>query len=364
MKKILYFVIFLLNISILFTIDFINIPSSDMVSIGSNKFIYFEDYYLIKPEKLIYRYPEKIVKLDSYLISKYLVSNEQFNKFLIDTKYDLRGLSQSLYWKDYFNTYKTTKKHFVLADFYEGMMFCQWLSKKTKKTIRFPTNAEWEYATMKNNKSIYPWGCEDGFFKSIAAVDDKRLCFLDLGSIPEDVSPFGIEGMFGGPEYIMDSFDEKNYDDFKNNVKNPLVFSNSSFFSIRSGDISYNEKRDNGFGLFFHNIMPFYSLYSSSIGFRLVEDNGTIFNQGELDECLFFQNRGKINTVTQVYFKPDSSYATGDVLNENFEVLTLFQTSDENWLRVLYEKENVWLTGWIASSSVLLSSKPWYEDPL
>ncbi|WP_428770634.1 SUMF1/EgtB/PvdO family nonheme iron enzyme [Treponema sp. HNW] len=354
----------LLNFSILFAIDFIAIPASNAVSIGSNRFIYYEDYYKKKPEKIVYRYPEKTVELDSYLISKYLISNKLFNDFLVDTQYDLKVLSEFEYWRDYFDNHKTANKHFELASFYEGMMFCQWLSNRQGKTYRFPTNAEWEYAAMKNSKSIYPFGNKNGLFKSIETIVDTRRSFLDIGSINEDISPFGVEGMFGGNEYVLDSFDGKNYDNFKNKQKNPLMFSTSSMFSIRSGDIRYNENRDDGFGLFYENMLPFDSCISTNSGIRLVEDTGIIFNQTEIDECIFFQNRGKIHTFTNIYIKPDYSFHDQKTLKEKTEVLTLFQTLDKNWLRIIYKEDDIWLTGWVPSCCILLSNKPWYEAPL
>ncbi len=38
--------------------------------------------------------------------------------------------------------------------------YCRWLSKKTGKTFRLPTEAEWEYAARGAEGRLYPWGNE------------------------------------------------------------------------------------------------------------------------------------------------------------------------------------------------------------
>ena len=44
----------------------------------------------------------------------------------------------------------------------EAIKFCQWLSARTRKKYRLPTEAEWEYAARGTDGRKYPWGNYEG----------------------------------------------------------------------------------------------------------------------------------------------------------------------------------------------------------
>jgi formylglycine-generating enzyme required for sulfatase activity len=63
----------------------------------------------------------------------------------------------------------------------DAQTYCRWLSEKTGKTYRLPTEAEWEKAARGADGRIYPWG---------NAFDEKKcntqvlIRELGAGSLP------------------------------------------------------------------------------------------------------------------------------------------------------------------------------------
>ena len=197
------------------SIKFIKIDSTENFSIGSNKYFYYTDYLTsVKPKEKEFYYPEKKIKLDKFYISETLVTDKIFNEFLHETNLDLKSMIEYEYWEKFWEKNCDSDKIFTFATYYEALVFVDWLSTRYGKTYRFPTNAEWEYACMQTDKSVYPFGAKDGKFPSNKNKSENNFSFFENKEVKEDYSEYGVYSV-SVSQYVLDSFDENKYTSFK-----------------------------------------------------------------------------------------------------------------------------------------------------
>ena len=182
-------------------IDWVRIPAGEF-KMGTNLTI---DY-------LPNSQPMHTVYLDTYYMSKYEVTFDQYDNFCDDTgrtKPSDEGWGRG-------------NRPVINVSWNDAVAFCNWLSEKTGKTIKLPTEAQWEKAARGTDQRMFPWGNE---------TPNSNLCNINMyigktspvGSYPSGVSPYGIHDMEGNVyEWCFDWFDSNYYSSSpKNNPQGP-----------------------------------------------------------------------------------------------------------------------------------------------
>jgi formylglycine-generating enzyme required for sulfatase activity len=182
-----------------------------------------------------------------YLVSRYLVTNRQFQAF----EDDKEGYRNDRWWTEAGKEWRSPTRgrahsggHFDLCNhpvvditWYEAVAFCRWLDDKLSLLgpkfqiwskdriqcvdlesgawhIRLPTEAEWEKAARGTDGREYPWVGE--FDPSRCNTDEAHVGSTSaVGVFPKGDSPYGCADMAGNVwEWCSSRWaeDYKNYD--------------------------------------------------------------------------------------------------------------------------------------------------------
>ena len=145
---------------------------------------------------------------DPYRISRYPITNAQFDAFVQDGGYTdkWRACWTAAGWKwkgdrsgpiRYGGVYDLPNHPAVNVTWYEVQAFCTWLGEKLNLAVALPTEAQWERAARGTDGRRYPWG---GELTSDHANYDKTGIGTTtaVGIFPQGANPeTGVQDMSG-----------------------------------------------------------------------------------------------------------------------------------------------------------------------
>jgi len=204
--------------------------------------------------------PVHTVHLDAYYIGKFEVTNAEYMSFIDDD-----GYTNSSYWiAGGFGNYGSHPYYWTDPEFrggglpgnenfpvvginwYETCAYCSWLSDKTEKTYRLPTEAEWEKAARGTDKRRYPWGeiidekyanywlSGDPYDNGLTSVGYYDGSTHDGFKTQNNASPYGAYDMAGNVwEFCSDWHDWDYYS--SSPADNPLGPSTGTHRVVRGG---------------------------------------------------------------------------------------------------------------------------------
>lgn len=206
---------------------------------------------------------DRHIDLPEFFISRYTVTNAQFQAFIDDNGFENEqwwaGLSVheqasgDLRWD--FDNYPR-----VRVSWFAAVAFCRWLSDKVGYEIRLPTEMEWEKAARGVNGSIYPWGPSyiaghSNINEAISGISSTNLrepCAV--GMYPHARSPFGVDDMIGNVwEWCLNDFSDPTNTHFEGTQKRALrggAWSSDRLFAHtvrRRGELPTTQFNDIGF---------------------------------------------------------------------------------------------------------------------
>lgn len=211
--------------------------------------------------------PPHTVRVDRFFISKYPITNAQFQYFVDDPQ----GYANDIWWK--YSEYaidwhrknpKAREPRFEGNDrprenicWYEAIAFCNWLGNRLNKMITLPTRYQWRRAAQGDTTYQYPWG--DEFTKNHCNTRESRIRMTTLVMrYMNGVSPFGVYDMAGNVwEWCLDvAQDYSHADPLRSNAPR----------TVMGGSFKTSHHRAQS--TFHFHLDPDY--YYGTIGFRVV----------------------------------------------------------------------------------------------
>ncbi len=225
--------------------------------------------------------PIKTKYLDGYWIGKSEVTIGQYKKFIYEIGH--RSLPE------WVSKYCLNDQYPVVGvSWQDAAAFCAWLSQKTGKAFKLPTEAQWEKAARGIDGRYYPWG-KDAPNCSRANFKKCKEKLKPVGSLPFGKSPYGIFDLSGNVwEWCNDRYRSDYYE--KSPMENPAGPAKGTYRVLRGGSFTTKSRDIRSTN---RNGTP--NSGGKNIGFRLcmVEETGKIKNE-KRQNLIDKSNQGEI----------------------------------------------------------------------
>jgi formylglycine-generating enzyme required for sulfatase activity len=220
----------------------------EMVSISAGKF------KMGSTDGNLDEQPVREVTISAFRLGRYEVTNAEYKAFLEATGREV---------PDEVSDPAKAKHPVVYVSWNDAVAYCKWLSEKTGRRFRLPTEAEWEYAARGTEGRKYPWG--NNWDASKAVFNTHRT--KPVGSHPEGASPLGVMDMAGNVlEWVADWYADKYNPQELNNPKGP---ENGDYRVLRGGSWDDGDPVDLRGAL---RVSGSPGALGDSLGFRVAED--------------------------------------------------------------------------------------------
>ncbi len=162
--------------------------------------------------------PAHKVTLDGFRMSRYEITNAQYCVFLNEKKkhngtkiwVEIDHTASGITLENEVYSPKPGKEHqpVVKVTWYGATSYCLWLSKKTGKKYRLPTEAQWEYAARGGTSHIYA-GSSNVNRVACYYENTRQICAVNSTRKPNG---YGLYDMSGNVwEWCADWYKEKHY---------------------------------------------------------------------------------------------------------------------------------------------------------
>jgi formylglycine-generating enzyme required for sulfatase activity len=145
----------------------------------------------VQREEILKETPARQVHLPAYAIGKFLVTNQEFQAFVLEGGAPPRSYWEGLEVPPFLRNCPVWE-----VTWEEAEAYCHWLSEITGRNFRLPSEAEWEKAARGTDAREFPWGNQFRFDR--ANTREARLGGpTPVGVFPDGVSPYGVLDMAG-----------------------------------------------------------------------------------------------------------------------------------------------------------------------